>query len=626
MSFLHFRFLLALLLSLLFHPTFVQASASTSTTTPEKHSDPVITVDANLRSLSLVGHLDYLEDKGGNLTLEQVQPRRAEFRPTDPVKGVNFGYTASAYWFRVVVETTADSPSDWLLEIAYPPLDRIDLYTVSGNAVRHMHSGDHEDFSVRPVAHRNFVFPLHLPSGTRSEVLFRVTSSGTITVPTTFWRPDAFARASETSYAVLAAYFGWLVALGLYNLMLYFSTRERVFATYVSFVLFFAAGSMAFTGLAAQYLWPGWPRWGDLSLPICLAAAIFFGTQFTRQFLGTRRARWIDRLLTANSLLSVSTIVLAIVMPLRLATILLAASGFIFALTGLLAGVLSARQHHPGSRYFLGAWGIFFVGVFIFSLRNTGLIPTNTFTLYAMQMGSALEMLLLSFALADRLNTLRREKDAAQQAALTAGKTLVETLKRSEAELEQRVNQRTRDLADANDRLRENEALLRNIAHHDALTGLANRLLLHAHLDQAFKRTRRSGEQFALMMIDLDGFKPINDAHGHDAGDQVLREVAARLSAGVRETDLVARLGGDEFVAVLESVNEPDAAFQVGQKLIDDIGKPLSLTSGATVHVGASIGLALSDPTTSTSDDLLRVADEAMYDAKAAGKNCCRLG
>ena len=311
----------------------------------------------------------------------------------------------------------------------------------------------------------------------------------------------------------------------------------------------------------------------------------------------------------------------------RLATILLAASGFIFALTGLLAGVWSVRHRHPGSRYFLGAWGILFVGVFIFSLRNTGLIPTNMFTLYSMQMGSALEMLLLSFALADRLNTLRREKDAAQLAALGAEQTLVETLKRSEAELEHRVNQRTRDLAEANERLRENEALLQAIAHHDALTGLANRLLLHAHLNQAIKRTQRSGKCFALMMIDLDGFKPINDTHGHDAGDHVLREVATRLTAGMREADLVARIGGDEFVVVLESVRESGAALQVGRKLIAGIGEPITLAGGAVVHVGASIGIALSGATGATSaENLLQIADEAMYAAKAAGKNCCQLG
>jgi diguanylate cyclase (GGDEF)-like protein len=173
--------------------------------------------------------------------------------------------------------------------------------------------------------------------------------------------------------------------------------------------------------------------------------------------------------------------------------------------------------------------------------------------------------------------------------------------------------------------LGQKEQTMRDLAHHDPLTGLANRLLLSTHLEQCIKRARRNSLPFALLMIDLDGFKPVNDLHGHDAGDLLLCAIAKRLAAHVRESDLVARVGGDEFVCVLESVGESDAAVAVANKLIREVRGPVRLEGGEEVTVGASIGIAMFDESISASDQLLRFADDAMYAAKAAGKNCARF-
>jgi diguanylate cyclase (GGDEF)-like protein len=577
-------------------------------------------------SQGLSGQMQYLEDPDGKLTLDDVRRRTAEFLSTDATKGVNFGYSPSAYWFRFSTESTAEVAANWLLEIAYPPLDSIDLYVVTGRQTTHLHSGDQASFYSRPILHSNFIFPIQLPARSQSEVFFRVTSSGTMTVPATLWQSEAFARHSELRYGMFGIYFGWLLALGLYNLMLYFSTRERAFLAYVSFVICFALASMSYTGLAAQFLWPEFPRWGDVALIVGLTLTVLFGANFTRVFLDTASGpRWIDAALKLIVWGSVAVLLLLTLMPQRIPTIIIASFGFAFVLFGPVAGVLAVRRKHPGAPYFMAAWSFFFLGTMVFSLRNTGVIPTNTFTIYAIQLGSAMEMLLLSFALADRMNSLRREKDQAQHAVLEAGKTLVDTLRRSEAELEARVAQRTVDLESANQRLRTSEDLLRNIAHHDPLTGLANRLLLNVHLQQSMKSARRTDQGFALLMIDLDGFKPINDNHGHDAGDLLLRTIAQRLTASVREVDLVARVGGDEFICVLDSVGGADAACAVGEKLIQEIGHPVILESGESVRVGASIGIALLANTDQSAEKLMQRADEAMYAAKASGKNCCRL-
>ncbi|WP_018873378.1 diguanylate cyclase domain-containing protein [Thioalkalivibrio sp. ALJ16] len=155
-------------------------------------------------------------------------------------------------------------------------------------------------------------------------------------------------------------------------------------------------------------------------------------------------------------------------------------------------------------------------------------------------------------------------------------------------------------------------------AHHDSLTGLPNRSLLQEHLQQALRRAQRAGTGLALVVCDLDGFKPINDRLGHDAGDLMLVTVARRLREGVRDSDVVARVGGDEFVLLLETVRDPDAVTGVGLKLIERFAEPVEVNREA-LNVGLSMGAAIWPEDGADADTLLQHADRAMYAAKAEG-------
>ncbi len=155
-------------------------------------------------------------------------------------------------------------------------------------------------------------------------------------------------------------------------------------------------------------------------------------------------------------------------------------------------------------------------------------------------------------------------------------------------------------------------------AHHDSLTGLPNRSLLQEHLQQALRRAQRTGTGLALVVCDLDGFKPINDRLGHDAGDVMLVTVARRLREGVRESDVVARVGGDEFVLLLENIRDPDAVTGVGLKLIERFEEPVEVNREA-VYVGLSMGAALYPGDGDDAETLLQRADRAMYLAKEEG-------
>ena len=162
------------------------------------------------------------------------------------------------------------------------------------------------------------------------------------------------------------------------------------------------------------------------------------------------------------------------------------------------------------------------------------------------------------------------------------------------------------------------------LAYNDPLTGLTNRTGLAPALEHAVQLALRYGRRLALVFLDLDGFKQINDARGHDAGDQVLAEIGGRLRTCLRASDLVARLGGDEFVVVLEELHEADQAAAVARKLLGDIARPCTLPDGTPAQVTVSIGVSLLPDDAGDARDLMRHADAAMYAAKQAGRNCYR--
>jgi diguanylate cyclase (GGDEF)-like protein len=179
-----------------------------------------------------------------------------------------------------------------------------------------------------------------------------------------------------------------------------------------------------------------------------------------------------------------------------------------------------------------------------------------------------------------------------------------------------------RTFTDISERKR-NENKIAHMAHHDALTGLANRVLLRSHVEAALGRQRRKGEDFALLVIDLDRFKPVNDTFGHAAGDELLRCVAQRLRACVREVDVVARLGGDEFAILQGAAEGRDSAAAFARRLVAALSEPYSLDGHAAV-IGASIGIAWSADSADI-EELFHNADLALYRVKSEGRNGYRL-
>jgi diguanylate cyclase (GGDEF)-like protein len=208
-----------------------------------------------------------------------------------------------------------------------------------------------------------------------------------------------------------------------------------------------------------------------------------------------------------------------------------------------------------------------------------------------------------------------RERELSEQA-----------LRQVQGTLERRVKARTKELARANAGLEAEIAERRladqrvvHMAHHDALTGLPNRTLLADRVGQAIARAHRSGGKLAVLFLDLDRFKNVNDSFGHAVGDMLLTAVSARLTASRREEDTVARLGGDEFIVSIPDVADAAEAESVAARILSDLAKPFTI-NGHQLHADVSIGIALYPRDGDTAETLMRNADTAMYHAKESGR------
>ncbi|MCW8889837.1 MAG: EAL domain-containing protein [Sedimenticola sp.] len=206
-------------------------------------------------------------------------------------------------------------------------------------------------------------------------------------------------------------------------------------------------------------------------------------------------------------------------------------------------------------------------------------------------------------------------------------KAIQEELELHKLHLEHQVELRTEELSQSNDKLQKEigirtqaEKNLKHLAHHDTLTNLPNRLLLDARLEHAIQRAHRNQSQLAVLFLDLDNFKHINDSLGHIAGDQLLQKVTLRLNQATRADDTIARLGGDEFVVLMEDFEDTTNIICLAQKILDRINEPFEVNNKA-IFTGCSIGISLYPQDGETAATLLRNADAAMYRTKDEGRN-----
>lgn len=552
---------------------------------------------------------DWLEAPADELALEDVRALPPSAWQTFGSNEVfNRGFSDGSFWLRVEIPP---EPANRVLEIGYPLLDEVSVHwVVEGELIQTHHTGDTLPFSSRPIYHRNFVFLV--PSNTDTATAFvRVQTLGSVQIPVAVTPSAEFLANEQLSYGWQTMFLGIIAAMALYNLFLFVIVRHSTYFWYVLTVVFTGLVQLNFNGVLFQWLWPNAPginRYFTIPV-ICFAlfSAIIFAIRFLNiRSYSLRSYRFLQWILTAIFACFVFTLFgsyqTGIVLVSAIAAVVTPAVWFI--------GFLVWRKGQVLGGFYVLAWTPLLIGHLILAVSKLGIMPRSFLTEFMPQIGVALEVVLLSFALAYRINLERRKRHEAQEQALAIQQ-------QANLTLEMRVQERTDELERANEQLKA-------ISLTDGLTHVANRRRFDEKLNDEWRRAQRHGHPLSLLMLDIDHFKRVNDELGHLVGDDCLTEVAARCAAEVqRSGDLLARYGGEEFSILLPATPE-EGAVRVAEKVRQAMaGSPVhSGERVAPVSLTISVGVACLVPGPDMEPhELIRQADEALYAAKESGRN-----
>lgn len=372
---------------------------------------PLDVAQPSEQPLSLTTHAGMLEDASRALQLSDVRSAEmaARFRYQEsPSASFALGFTRSAYWFRLELGNASDQSLTRLLVVDNPRISLVDAYVPDGQGgYRAWFTGADRPQSGKVYNNRNFVFPLHLPAHTQQVVYLRVESSIGLHVPLQLWTADALRSYEREDDMARAGYMGIAVAMLLFNLMLFIALRDRLYLLYVTFVLITASALTIKNGMAPDWTLLGLPLNSNVVYYSAVSLTLSAMLLFMRGMLQTARLLpRVDpglRALIALYLLSPLIYVFALPQVSRVAIVVNLLTAFVM----LGVGLACALKRQRSAYFFLAAFGLLILGGASTSLRAMGLLPTNAFTVDGLQLGSSLEMLLLAFALADRINVMR---------------------------------------------------------------------------------------------------------------------------------------------------------------------------------------------------------------------------
>jgi len=516
------------------------------------------------------------EVPGRPLTIEEARSRLAagDFqRSTAAVP--NLGNRAPPRWMHLEIDNPGATPLAYRIYVAEGWTDRVDgwLFAPDG-ASSHWQAGDDRSPSHFLRMGLGFAFDAQLPAG-RSELFVRADSIDSAALALRLIPQSASGELEGAAQHWLGLVHGFLLALVATYGLLWLALRETNLLRYVAYVGAYLYMHLAYSGLAAREVWPDSPAVARFAILIGMTLFSSAGLWFARGFLGLaefapkvdRVVAWTVRVALAAMLACVLANSAASAVDLAFGYIML----FTFVMVGL--GVLAVRHGREQAPVFLAATLLSMAGALVTTLAVMGRLPFSALTFRAVEVGVMLEASIWALALGLRLR--RQQEDRARALEL---------------------------------------------ARHDPLTGLYNR---RGFLEQAlavYATSTRSARPLAVVMLDIDHFKRINDVHGHDAGDRTLVAVAEQLRSACRLGDVVARWGGEEFVMLLPDT-PGDSAHALAERLREVFaGTVVALGDGGSTSFTASFGVAVPGDVTSL-EDMLRASDAALYAAKDAGRN-----
>lgn len=505
---------------------------------------------------------------------------RDRFQPL-PGANATLGLQPEPVWLHLPLRVLPGADGVWVLDIDYPPLNLVSLYLVRDDMLAAQDKiGSRVTRDERRQPGRAPATQFTLSEG-RYDLWLQVQTSGAMVLPMALSRPAVFYARAIDEQMLQGLLSGLALCLLFYSLAQWLTLRDSLFLKYALLLTGSLVFSLQLFGVGRQYVWGAWPWVEPYAAGVSSLAAAAGSFLFIEHALrGPDQARWWRLAMRGGAVVCglVAAAHVLDVLPLKVVTAVMSVLGVLPALMGMPGAFRRARNGDQIGLTLLLAWLVYALATAVMIGVIRGWVPVNFWTQHAFQFGATLDMLLFMRVLGLRTQAM----------ALAA-------------------RQARRDLG-----------VMASLAHTDPLTGLPNRRGLNAALAEALPQAD-AARLVAIYVLDLDGFKPVNDRYGHDVGDELLVAVAQRLRAHIRSSDVVARVGGDEFVLMASALPDERSAHELGHKLCEAFVRPFDV-AGERVQVGLTAGYALAPMDGREALDLLKRADAAMYAGKQAGK------
>lgn len=403
--------------------------------------------------------VNILKDETNNLTIKDVIRSINFISSTQNVP--NLGISSASFWLSFKIKNTTDQ-ENLLIEIANPLLDEIELYTLLSNGtyvVKRM--GEYQPFFYREYNHPSYLFNLKILKNNTCQYYFKFKTSEDMSLPIKLGSYSSIMDSIRTKDLLFGIYAGVMMVMFLYNAFIFISTKDRSYLYYIIYILFVSLTQICLQGYTFQYLWNDSPWLAQKSVVLLGVFSGISAGEFAKSFLNTRITS--PKLSKFLNLFYISYFVCIVLSIFSINSIpLVNTTALLISLNILFIGIMVVKSGNRSAKFFLTAWVIFLLGVIIFALKNAGILPYNNFTIYTMPAGSALEAILLSFALADRINILKKEKEQSQLTTLLALQENEKLITEQNVVLENKVEQRTIELKHTNEELNTTLSNLKN--------------------------------------------------------------------------------------------------------------------------------------------------------------------
>ena len=581
----------------------------------------------------------YLVDESGELSLRDVLDQDHPWREESAEGAVQQGYKAGTLWLKFSFSTTSDQQQRIYLELATPFLDFVDFYLVKptpqgNNLLAHGVGGDHQEFVQHELDHRFPLFPFNVSQPGEYEVVVCLRSNGAMIFPVNFLSPEAFFRKESRAQAFYGLFFGMMAVLAFYNIYVWYFLRDKTNLFNAAFIVSAMVYQASISGFGSQYLWGHQVFLNDKGYGLGILATVYFAGRFAVLFIDLKnRIPWLARITDIFVSLFGLALIPTLLFPERLVLPLIYPFEILICIYAIFVLGHQCITNNYWARYLMAGWSVLIIGTCCYVAAQLGWIKFSIAVEYIHAAGLSLGNLMVTSALAARLQRERTEKNRALKQALDLAQEVTELTREKEQiaasardELDRRVDQKTRDLSAMLDQLKQSNEKLAKDTLTDALTGVGNRRFLDLRFPELIKQCQQTRALLGILVIDADHFKKINDQFGHLVGDECLKKIAVILQRfSRRNLDVLVRYGGEEFILLLPATDE-EAGLKVAESIRSHIHFASFWSGKQRIPVTVSIGVHTVVPDGRENGEMLLVkADEALYKAKKNGRNCVQV-